>query len=58
MEGSTVNMGIDFDELIRRVKTDSLEITITVEPDRTEISIQPWKPYEMRCPYGVTKEAE
>lgn len=46
----------DFNALIDRVKDDKIEITITIEPDRTEITMQPWKPYRMTCPYANVKE--
>ena len=34
------------------VKAKQVEIRITIEPDRQEIEIEPWQPYEMKCPYG------
>lgn len=46
----------DFIALIDRVKDDKIEITITIEPDRTEITMHPWKPYRMACPYANVKE--
>ena len=27
-----------------------------IEPERTEITMQPWKPYKMTCPYANVKE--
>lgn len=39
---------IDFDKLIEKVTKEKCEITISCEPTRTEITIQPWKPYEMK----------
>ena len=37
--------------LIDRVKTEQVEVQMTLEPERTEIIIQPWKEIEMKCPY-------
>lgn len=39
------------DELIDRVKVDKVEITVTIEPERTEITVQPWRLYTPVCPY-------
>lgn len=49
---------IDIDALIDRVVTDKVEIQVTIEPDRIEVNIQPWKPYEMKCPYGNTPKED
>lgn len=46
---------IDVNALIDGVIADNVEIQVTIEPDRVEINIQPWKPYEMKCPYGMTQ---
>lgn len=43
---------IDIFEMIEAVKTQQVEIVITMEPDRTEITVQPWRPYRMACPYA------
>lgn len=50
---------IDVNAMIDRVIADNVEIQVTIEPDRVEINIQPWKPYEMKCPYdkGAREEA-
>lgn len=29
-----------------------VEATIEISPDNINISIHPWKPFEMKCPYG------
>ena len=47
---------IDINEMIEIVKEKPVEITITMEPDRTEISVQPWRPYRPTCPYTELKE--
>lgn len=38
--------------LIDRVVKDHIEVHIEVTPENTTIEIQPWKPFEYRCPYG------
>lgn len=38
--------------LIDRVVKDKIEVHIEMTPENTTIDIQPWKPIEMRCPYG------
>lgn len=43
--------------MIEAVKTQQIEITVTMEPDRTEITVQPWRPYHPICPYATEKEA-
>ena len=51
-EGDGVGYHVDIEELVKRVVAEKIEVQITIEPDRTEINIQPWKPYEMKCPYA------
>lgn len=41
---------IDFNKLIKKVSKEKCEITISCEPDRTEITIQPWVPFSYHCP--------
>lgn len=43
---------IILDELIDKVVHDKISVTINVEPDRAEIQIEPWKPFEYHCPYN------
>lgn len=38
--------------LIDSVKNDKIEVHMEFAPENTIIEIQPWKPIEMRCPYG------
>ena len=49
---------INFDSLIKKAVKESCEITITVEPGRTEIQIQPWKPFSYTCPYEKRGDSE
>ena len=46
---------IDLNKLIEKAKEEQCEITITCEPNRTEITIQPWKPFSYSCPYEPNK---
>ena len=46
----------NLDELIDRVKVDKVEIAVTIEPERTEITVQPWRPFTPVCPYAGQKE--
>ena len=49
---------IDFNELIEKATKERCEITIVYEPDRTEVTIQPWKPLRYSCPYANTTQEE
>lgn len=42
---------IDLKELMQYVVDKKVDVTITFEPDRTEISVTPWRPYTPTCPY-------
>ena len=42
--------------LIDRVVKNQIEVHIEVTPENTSIDIQPWKPYEMKCPYAEGKK--
>ena len=37
---------------IEGVKEGRTQIDITITPDTKNIVISPWRPYEMKCPYG------
>lgn len=47
---------LSLNELLDLVKDRQVEITVTWEPDRTEVTVQPWRPYTPVCPYGTRKE--
>ena len=47
---------IDFNALIEKATKEKCEITISYEPNRTEITIQPWKPFSYACPYKTKQE--
>ena len=49
---------IDIEELMRHVVEQKVDVTITFEPDRTEISVTPWRPYTPTCPYATKEEHE
>jgi len=44
--------------LVIKVVNDHVEATIDIEPDRVNINVSPWKPYEMRCPYAIGNKAD
>ena len=46
-----------FDRLMEMVK-DGYEVHITYEPDRAEVEVMPWKPFEYRCPYQMAQKEE
>ncbi len=39
------------DKLVNIVVENKVEVDIDVSPDNIEIKIEPWKPYEVKCPY-------
>lgn len=47
---------LSLNELIELVRDEQVEISMTWEPGRTEMTVQPWRPYTPVCPYGVRKE--
>ena len=49
---------INFNELIKKASKEKCEITISCEPDRTEITIQPWEPFLYACPYQSKQQGE
>lgn len=49
---------ITFDELLKQAAETKTEITVTIEPDRQEIQMQPWKPFEYKCPAAPSKTEE
>lgn len=40
------------ESLIKRVKTEQIRLVITLEGNRTVYEIEPYEPFEMKCPYG------
>ena len=54
-----MNISIDeFQSMIDRVVKDEIEIHIEMTPENVTIDVQPWRPIEMRCPYGRAGETE
>ncbi|MBQ9612247.1 MAG: hypothetical protein IJV14_06620 [Lachnospiraceae bacterium] len=41
----------DIDELIERVIKVKVEIELNIEPDKQQLIIRPWRPFEYSCPY-------
>jgi len=42
--------------LVDRVVKDHIEVHMEFTPENTTVEIQPWKPYELKCPYAERKE--
>ena len=42
---------IDFDKLIEEAVNKKCEITINCSLDNIEIRIEPWEPFEYKCPW-------
>ena len=40
------------DKLIEFVVEKQVEVNVTIQPEYMEIHMEPWKPYEAKCPYG------
>lgn len=40
------------DKIVDMIVEKNIEVDINVSPDYMEIKIEPWKPYEVKCPYG------
>lgn len=47
MKLSDINIG----DLMKKAVENKVEVTINLEPDRAEVQIRPWKPFEYSCPY-------
>lgn len=46
------DLRVIIDDLVDVVVKDKIEAQIEIALDRVEISVQPWRPYETKCPYG------
>lgn len=46
-----------FEKLMQMVKEGN-EVHIELTPDEVRIDVVPWKPFEYKCPYQVTKEGD
>lgn len=42
--------------LMKLAREQNLSVTLTVEPGRTEVQVQPWENVVMFCPYHREKE--
>ena len=52
------NIEMVIEKLVKAVVKDKVEASIEIRPDGMEINVQPWKPYEMKCPYWVEEKHE
>ena len=39
------------ERVTKTVVEKQVEANVDISPDNIHISIQPWKPFEMKCPY-------
>lgn len=39
------------ERVTQAVVENQVEATIEITPDNLHISVNPWKPFEMKCPY-------
>ena len=44
------------EQLVKAVVENKVEASIEIEPDRSEIRLEPWRPMRMQCPYGRNEE--
>lgn len=42
----------DWQEVVKTVKEERVEITLTTTPESTEMVVRPWEPYRPTCPYA------
>lgn len=49
---------LDLQDIANVVKNEKVEITITAEPERYKIQINPWKPFEYTWPINHVQSAE
>ena len=45
-------------DLAKMTSETQTEITVTIEPDRQEIQVEPWKPFEYKCPNALSAATE
>ena len=38
------------------IENHDCEAEVDIEPDRINVRFSPWKPYELKCPYGKDKD--
>ena len=38
--------------LLNKVKEEQVRVEVIYEPDKVTMAVEPWKAYEMKCPYG------
>jgi hypothetical protein len=45
------NINLDFNKIMEKANQEQCEVIISIGNDRTEITVQPWKPFVYTCPY-------
>ena len=41
-----------FEEALKAVMTNDVRVSIDISEDNLSVWMEPWKPMEMKCPYG------
>ena len=39
-------------EILGKAKDERIRATVIWEPNHIEMTVEPWEPYKMECPYG------
>lgn len=39
-------------DILDKAKNERVRATVIWEPNHIEITVEPWEPYKMECPYG------
>ena len=42
-------------EILDKVTNEKVRASVIWEPDHIELTVEPWEPYKMECPYGLKK---
>lgn len=58
MEGKDILKGITLEELLKKAVEAKAEITVTMGPDNTEVRVEPWKPFEYKCPAALSQTTQ
>ena len=46
------------ERVTQAVTEKQVEATVEISPENIHISINPWKPFEMKCPYGMAPKED
>lgn len=40
------------DDILNKVKDEHVRASVIWEPNHIELTVEPWEPFRMECPYG------